>query len=182
MLIALTSFLAAILAVVVSSYSYKLPRSILAVPSYSHKLSRSSGLFNHGRDWGGPCWRRKMSLPAQSTDGPEIFPMGEGSEPEEGEDDVDSEDIEEVEDDEGGEASADSGVFKLKPTKQPMIFNGESPAPPVFRGQRNSRVSSASDNLIVIGLTIIILAASVSVFLLLNKDLPVRPPPPPMRF
>ena len=87
-----------------------------------------------------------------------------------------------VQEEEGRDTFTDSGLFKLKPTQPPMIFNGESPAPPVFRGPRNSRVSSIFENLIVIGLTIITLAAFVSVFLYINKDLPDRPPPPPIRF
>ena len=113
---------------------------------------------------------------------PEIFPLEDSEKPDDADDDQEEYDDESEEGppEEPGEAS---GRFKLKPSKQPMIFNtGELPPPPVFRGPRNIRTTSASDNLIVIGLTIFILAASVSFFLWINKDLPDRPPPPPMRF
>lgn len=124
--------------------------------------------------------RRSVFSLLCSGEGPEIYSLEDSEEPESDGD----EEFEDIDASEQGDAEGeDSGRFKLKPSKQPMIFNtGELPAPPVFRGSRSSRTTSTSDNLIVIGLTVILLAASVSFFLFINKDLPPAPPPPPMRF
>ena len=82
-------------------------------------------------------------------------------------------------DDNTEEEAETNGLFKLSPTKKPFIFQGESLAPPVFRG-RSSNVNN--DNFIVIFLTICALGASVAAFLFINKDLPAPPPTPPIRF
>lgn len=125
--------------------------------------------------------RRSVFSLLCSGEGPEIYSLEDSEEPE-SDGDEEFEDIGDASE-QGDAEGEDSGRFKLKPSKQPMIFNtGELPAPPVFRGSRSSRTTSTSDNLIVIGLTVILLAASVSFFLFINKDLPPAPPPPPMRF
>jgi hypothetical protein len=91
----------------------------------------------------------------------------------------DNEDSVHGNDDNTEEEAETNGLFKLSPTKKPFIFQGESLAPPVFRG-RSSSVNN--DNFIVIFLTICALGASVAAFLFINKDLPAPPPSPPIRF
>ena len=60
-----------------------------------------------------------------------------------------------------------SGQFRLKPKKAPTILNGELPPPPVFRSKRAP--TPITDNLVVVGLTVLTLALTVALFLFLNK-------------
>jgi hypothetical protein len=64
-------------------------------------------------------------------------------------------------------AEGTSGQFRIKKTKPVTILNGELPPPPIFRGAREP--APITDNLVVVGLTILGLAGAVGFFLFLNK-------------
>jgi hypothetical protein len=84
------------------------------------------------------------------------------------------EDGDDGEDDLGGPAT---GQFKLGKKKLPTILQGEPLKPPPFRQRRATRTTSLTDNLIIVGTTIVTLSILVAGFLFVNKDLSDRPPP-----
>ena len=106
-------------------------------------------------------------LALSASDGPEVVSF-DGSEAEDDDNEGKEEDgeglLSPVPED---EASRSSGQFKIKKSKPVTILNGELPPPVVFRGTREP--APITDNLVVVGLTILGLAGAVGFFLFLNK-------------
>ena len=113
--------------------------------------------------------RRPLAL-LSASDGPEVVSF-DGSEAANDENDENDENEGDEEDGDGLSSLVPedeaSGQFKIKKTKPLTILNGELPPPAVFRGKREP--APITDNLVVVGLTILGLTGAVGFFLFLNK-------------
>jgi hypothetical protein len=98
----------------------------------------------------------------------------EDDEPSEGE--IDDESVAEGDENMDKLDGPATGQFKLGKKKLPTILQGEPLKPPPFR-QRRPRATSLTDNLIIVGTTIVTLSILVAGFLFVNKDLNDRPLP-----